>query len=96
MRLEQTLQMYEVGRSETFEMSVYNISSRLYELYTGGSGGIKISGNKLIITIKDLEIDELKDVHDTYKIDRYDNLYGGHTTSTSQNNQKKRISHGDD
>ena len=96
MRLEQTLQMYEVGRSETFEMSVYNISNRLYELYTGGSGGIKISGNKLIITIKDLEIDELKDVHDTYKIDRYDNLYRGHTTLTSQNNHKKRISHGDD
>ena len=43
MRLEQTLQMYEVGRSETFEMSVYNISNRLYELYTGGSGGIKIN-----------------------------------------------------
>ena len=43
MGLEQTLQMYEVGRSETFEMSVYNISNRLYELYTGGSGGTKLT-----------------------------------------------------
>lgn len=43
MGLEQTLQMYEVGRNETFEVSVYNVSSGLYELYTGGSGGIKLT-----------------------------------------------------
>lgn len=43
MRLEQTVQMYEVGRNETFEISVYNTTMGLYELYTGGSGGIKLT-----------------------------------------------------
>src|SRR3989338_3012724 len=92
MRLEQNLQMYEFGGRETFEVSVYDASRGLYELYTGGSGGIKISGNKIIVPITDLDIEGLKDLHDTYKIDRYDNIYGGHTTATSQDNKKKRIS----
>lgn len=38
-----------------------------------GDGGITIPyGN--------LGIPELRDLHDTFKIDRYGNLYGGHTT----------------
>ena len=36
MELEQTLQMYQVGRNEIFEVSVYNVNNGLYELYTGG------------------------------------------------------------
>ena len=40
MRLEQTLQMYEMGERETFERSIYNKSEGLYELYTGGPSRI--------------------------------------------------------
>lgn len=31
----------------------------------------------------------LINLHDTYKIDRYDNLYGGHTTADSKEGKKK-------
>ena len=41
-------------------------------------------------------IPEIRDYHDTYKIDRYDNPYGGHTTFDIPGFPKKRIDHGND
>jgi len=35
----------------------------------------------------------LKDLHDTYKTDRYGNPYSGHTTATGDNNNKERMNH---
>jgi hypothetical protein len=38
----------------------------------------------------------IRDYHDTFKIDRYDNPYGGHTTFDINGFPKKRIDHGND
>ena len=38
-------------------------------------------------------IPEVPDLHDTYKIDRYGNLYDGHTTINLPNDGKIRIDH---
>ncbi|MFH0752338.1 MAG: hypothetical protein V1914_01945, partial [archaeon] len=46
------------------------------------------TGVGVTITIPSLP---LKDLHETFKIDRYDNIYGGHTSITSLNNTKKRF-----
>ncbi len=42
------------------------------------------SGNKIIIPYSE-------GMHDTFKVDRYGNLYGGHTTVNLENNGKLRI-----
>lgn len=38
----------------------------------------------------------IRDYHDAFKIDRYDNPYGGHTTFDIPGFPKKRIDHGND
>lgn len=40
----------------------------------------KFSGHKLVIPYGNLGIEEVGDLHDTFSVDRYGNLYGGHTT----------------
>lgn len=35
----------------------------------------------------------IKDIHDTFKIDRYDNIYGGHTTAYIPGFHKRSIFH---
>ena len=37
--------------------------------------------------------DIIKDYHETFKIDRYDNLYGGHSSITPIGGNKLRIDH---
>ncbi len=41
------------------------------------------------------KIDGIKDYHETFKIDRYDNLYGGHSSITPFGGNKFRINHND-
>jgi hypothetical protein len=48
------------------------------------SDKIKSSGNKIIIPYSN-------GLHDTFKVDRYGNLYDGHTTANLKNGAKLRI-----
>ena len=85
MQLEQTLERYQPMQMQIAipeqRRRVYTIvdleSLSASALYTPkikmGDGGISIPyGN--------LGIPELRDIHDTFKLDRYGNLYSGHTT----------------
>ncbi len=38
-------------------------------------------------------LDQIKDYHETFKIDRYDNPYGGHSSITPIEGNKIRIDH---
>lgn len=40
-----------------------------------------------------LPLDEIKDYHETFKIDRYDNPYGGHSSITPTEGDKFNIKH---
>jgi len=64
------------------EVKVYQLVDLAYMSPAGlyGSGDVKITGNKIVIPLSNLGIKDLNDLHDTYNMDRYGNLYGGHTT----------------
>jgi|SRR3989344_5232313 len=81
MRLEQTLQMYEMGERETFERSIYNKSEGLYELYTGGPSRINFRPG--ILLDGGMELDLKKSTRNTAilrePIDEYlENIYIHH------------------
>ncbi len=60
--------------------------------FGGGSSPFFPTNTGLGITIKLPDLDlPLKDIHETFKIDRYDNIYGGHTSITGTNKKKKRF-----
>jgi len=94
MGLETTIQIYYVANT----VQEFNISrSRgLYELLSGNCGGSGNSGNggfsggygSVIIPATKIENG---DVHDTYKIDRYGNFYGGHTTARVKEEKSVRL-----
>tara|TARA_Y100000310_G_C20637266_1_gene791856 strand:+ start:133 stop:438 length:306 start_codon:yes stop_codon:yes gene_type:complete len=95
--LEQTIQMYDVGQSpsETRALSSYGVSNGLYELLSGDCGGGKA---KVDIPLVIFTGDKLEkgDVHDTYKVDRFGNLYGGHTTARVKGGKSKKLDYLDD
>ena len=79
---------------------------RMYQTidtYTDGTTALYSSGKpldqpKIIpsdngVVIPHPKIPGVPDLHDTYKIDRYDNLYKGHTTINLPNYGKIRIDH---
>ena len=58
-------------------------------LYSGDSSNPLVSGNGIVIPYGNiLEFD----LHDTFKVDRYRNLYNGHSTSNLKGGNKLRIS----
>lgn len=61
-----------------------------------GMGGFKLpkikqSFGQNVIPLGDLDMPGLKDIHETFKIDRYENLYGGHITFVPLKGIKKRF-----
>ena len=57
-------------------------------LYSGDSSNPIVSGNGIVIPYGD----KLGfDLHDTFKVDRYGNLYDGHSTSNLKSGSKLRI-----
>ena len=61
------------------------------QLYSFDPPKIKPSYNGVVIPHP--KIPGVPDLHDTYKIDRYDNLYKGHTTVNLPKDGKIRINH---
>ncbi|MCK4647510.1 hypothetical protein KAT24_01105 [Candidatus Pacearchaeota archaeon] len=60
-------------------------------LYTPKLPMIKPGFGQNVIPLGNLGIPELKDVHETFKIDRYENLYNGHTTFVPLKGPKKHF-----
>ena len=94
MQLEQTLGMYQPMQTQRTQERerVYNIvdlkSLSASALYTGDSSNPIVSGNGIVIPYGD----KLGfDLHDTFKVDRYGNLYDGHSTSNLKGGGKLRI-----
>ena len=52
-----------------------------------------IPSSQGIVIPTPISLPAVKDVHETYKFDRYENLYGGHTTLTTDSNKKIRLDH---
>ncbi len=96
MNLEQNLQMYEIRRG-SFNTQQMQYGG-LYELLSSGGcpggGNIKISTDKVILS-NDLDL-PFGDIHDTYSIDRYGNLYGGHTTQRGKKGERRTLNELDD
>lgn len=92
MQLEQTLETYRPAENSRPEQRVYTIvnleSLSASALYTGDSSNPIVSGNGIVIPYGD----KLGfDLHDTFKVDRYGNLYDGHSTSNLKGGSKLRI-----
>ena len=69
-------------------------------LRIGGSGPlsgptIKISPVRIVIPFGNLGLgdEEVIDIHETYDIDRFDNLFKGHLSITGKKKKKKRFGH---
>jgi hypothetical protein len=56
---------------------------------------IKLTSKGFIMPLGNLNLKDcgIKDVHETYRLDKLGNLLEGHTTFTSKYNIKKRIDH---
>jgi len=86
------------GRTKLYEIiDIYK--SRTSVLYTPKpkpfEPKIVPTNNGIVIPHPSITDIPIKDWHDTYKIDRYDNPYGGHTTLDISGFPKKRINHED-
>jgi hypothetical protein len=98
MSLENTIQVFYVG-NEDFKPET-RVRSGLYELLSGGCGGgsppsfISTPGGLLIISHKS-KIEDIE-IHDTYKVDRYGNLYKGHTTAKDKDGNRETLNDLDD
>ena len=81
-RLSATALYYgEGGGSSGFSGGFGGISKRDMDKYGIVSGKIEpLANGGIIIPYGNLGIPELKDLHDTFNVDRHGNLYGGHTT----------------
>ena len=101
--LEQMLNDFEVPSisNESLYTSIDMYAASVPALYTGDffeprDPLIRPRPNGFVIPHPPIDgLPEIKDYHDTYKIDRYDNPYGGHTTFNIPGFPKKRIDHGD-
>ena len=82
MQLEQTLEMYPPITSQERVYTIGDLKSLSASvLYSGDSGSFTpLSNGGISIMSGNLGVEGLKDLHDTYSIDRSGNLYGGHTT----------------
>ena len=94
MQLEQTLEMYQPMQMQETQkrQRVYTIvdleSLSASALYSGDSSNPIVKDNGIVIPYGD----KLGfDLHDTFKLDRYGNLYGGHSTSNLKGGGKLRI-----
>lgn len=85
---------YRYDKAATAYMFGYACSSGFGGSGFGGGSGSPFfptsTGLGITIKLPDLDL-PIKDIHETFKIDRYDNIYGGHTSITGANNKKKRF-----
>jgi len=87
-QLESMMDSYQPMVSEQRQATYFVVgdleSLGVSALYTPKPGFIPLSEGGISIPYGNLNIPELKDLHDTFKVDRYGNLYGGHTTFDSK------------
>jgi hypothetical protein len=92
--LEKMLNSVPNGQIKSIELYTGGVS----HLYTGPMGLPPINPSPFFPTSTGFGIslprplDFIKDYHETFKIDRYGNLYGGHSSITVDD-QKKRVDH---
>ena len=66
-------------RIEIFAASVNLLERGVLAFYTGDK--FELRDNGIVIPYGNLGIEGLRDLHDTFKLDGYGNVYGGHTTA---------------
>jgi len=98
---QRTLQLEEslsyVPRQQVFGISMYGLEREVSVFYTGDAARpmIRVSGGGkgVVFPLGSLGLCLVKNIHETYFIDENGKLSKGHTTFTSNDNRKKRISH---
>jgi len=87
-QLESMMDSYQPTVSEQRQQTYFvvgdleNLSASA--LYTPKPGFKPLANGGISIQYGNLGIPGLKDLHDTFSVDRYENLYGGHTTFDSK------------
>ena len=79
-RMYETIDIYVAGTTVLYTAGTFDAPKPFFETSTGFG----------VIVPTPLEI--IDDYHETFKVDRYNNLYGGHSSITI-NKVKKRIDH---
>ncbi len=99
---EEDLRVYQVGDLEELSASALYIGSGPMKSF--GSGPLKfkssaplkptfeyLANGGITIPLGNLGLDKegIKDIHDTYSVDRFENLFKGHTSITGEKKKKK-------
>lgn len=79
-QMYQTIDTYATGTTQLYSFDPPGEFPKIVPTDTG-------------VVIPHPTIPEVPDLHDSYKIDRYDNLYKGHTTVNLPGDGKIRIDH---
>ena len=87
-QLESMMDPYQPMVSEQRQQTYFVVgdleSLSASALYTPKPDFKPLAGGGFTIPYGNLGIPELRDLHDTFKVDRYGNLYGGHTTFNNE------------
>ena len=81
---QQRMPVFQVGDLEYLSASA---------LYSPSGPRIRPSFGHTVIPLGNLDIPDLKDIHESFKTDRYGNPYGLHTTFISTTDKKKHVGH---
>ena len=92
-QLESMMDSYRPMVSDQRQQTTYFVVGDLENLSASALYTPKITQTDMgiVVPLGNLGIPELKDVHDSHKIDRYYNLYKGHTSITPLIGEKIRI-----
>jgi hypothetical protein len=87
MQLEQRM-AYTFGITQEREINYFVVedleSLSATHLYTPKPDFIPLANGGISVPYGNLGISGLRDLHDTFSVDRYGNLYSGHTTFDNQ------------